>query len=212
MKKIILALLLISPAFAQEEITQPPGMQELMAEMVRGKYRMKEASASPWQEEIIVTSSHIDAYVENEICENAEMDVKFVRNGTNQKAEWREPQVMEDVTYIGFFEIQDTKTEKPMVSIQTKTPGKILHKTMLGFRGTPTDKFWIGAGMTVKGMSGGPVMASDGKIVGILVGAINPKVKRFQEYSDKFGPLTVVVPYSKIDEVWQSCGERNVSN
>ena len=176
-----------------------------MAEMVRGKYRMKEASASPWEEEIIVTSAHIDAFVAGEMCESKEVDVKFVNNGTEQKAEWREPDAYEDVTYIGFFEIEETKTENTMVSIQTKTPGKILHKTTLGFRGAETNNFWIGAGMTVKGMSGGPVVASDGKIVGILVGAVSPKVKRFEEYFEKFGPLTVIVPYSKIDEVWQKC-------
>lgn len=212
MKKILLALLLISPAFAQEEIAQPPGMQELMAEMVRGKYRMKEASASPWEEEIIVTSAHIDAYVYGEICENKEADVKFVNNGTTQIAEWREPNAYEDVMYVGFFQIEETETKKPMVSIQTKTSGKILHKTTLGFRGTPTNNFWIGAGMTIKGMSGGPVVASDGKIVGILVGAVSSKVPRFQDYFNKFGPLTVIVPYSKINEVWQKCGVKHDSN
>jgi hypothetical protein len=205
MKKILLALLLISPAFAQEEITQPPGMQQLMAEMVQGKYRMKEASASPWKEEIIVTSAHIDAYVKEELCSNKEADVKFVNNGTEQRAEWREPNAYEDVMYVGFFQIQETETDKTMVSIQTKTSGKILHKTTLGFRGTVTNNFWIGAGMTVKGMSGGPVVASDGKIVGIIVGAVSPNAKRFQNYFEKYGPLTVVVPYSKIDETWNEC-------
>jgi len=212
MKKILLALLFISPAFAQEEIAQPPGMQELMAEMVRGRYRMKEASASPWEEEIIVTSAHIDAYVKGELCSSKEADVKFVNNGTEQRAEWREPNAYEDVMYVGFFQIEDTTSSKPMMSIQTKTSGKILHKTVLGFRGEPTNNFWIGAGMTVKGMSGGPVVAADGKIVGILVGAVSLKVKRFQEYFEKFGPLTVVVPYSKIDEVWQKCGVNHDSN
>jgi hypothetical protein len=212
MKKILLAALLISPAFAQEEIAQPPGMQQLMAEMVQGKYRMKEASASPWEEEIVVTSAHIDAYVENQICESKVADVKFVNNGTTQIAEWRDPNSYEDVMYVGFFKIEETETDKTMMSIQTKTSGKILHKTTLGFRGEPTNNFWIGSGMVIKGMSGGPVIASDGKIIGILVGAVSPKVPRFQDYFDKFGPLTVIVPYSKIDEVWQKCGVKHDSN
>lgn len=205
-----LVALLACSAFAQpqveEEIAEAPGMKDLMALMVRGKYKMKEASATPWEyDNIIVTSAHIDAYVENEICNDADRDVKFVQSKADF-ANWREPVSYEGVEYIGRIEILSEDRTFDMV-MNSKSQGKVLHKTVLGFRGQVTNNFWIGSGFTVKGMSGGPVVAkSDGKVVGIIVGAVSKSVKRFDQYREKYGQdLTVVVPYSTVYSVWQGC-------
>lgn len=205
-----LVALLACSAFAQpqveEEIAEAPGMKDLMALMVRGKYKMREASATPWEsDDIIVTSAHINAYVENEICNDSDKDVKFIQQEA-KFANWREPVSYEDVEYIGRIEILSEDRTFDMV-MNSRSQGKVLHKTVLGFKGQATNNFWIGSGFTVKGMSGGPVVAkSDGKVVGIIVGAVAKSVKRFDQYREKYGQdLTVIVPYSTVYSVWQGC-------
>ena len=78
-KVFLFLLLAFCPLAFGQETRSLPGMQEAMAEMVKGKYRSREASASPWQNEILVTSAHIDAVIENEICTNNVFDTKFVK-------------------------------------------------------------------------------------------------------------------------------------
>jgi len=205
-----LVALLVCPVFAQsiptDDIVESPGMRELMALTVRGKFRMREASASPWeQDNIIVTSAHIDAYVENELCNDFNRDIKFVEH-ESEFANWRDPVSYEDVEYIGRMEVLSEDKSFDMV-MESRSQGKVLHKTVLGFRGQPTNNFWIGSGFTVKGMSGGPVKAkSDGKVVGVIVGAVSKNVKRFDNYREKYGQdLTVVVPYETVKAVWSKC-------
>lgn len=203
-----LVALLASSVFAQSnDVVDSPGMRELMVLTVQGKFRMREASATPWKEDkVIVTSAHINAEIVNELCTNKEKDVKFIAEQSVDKGNWRDPIPNENVTYIGRIEVLSEDKSFDMV-MNTKSDGKIIENIPLGFQGKVTNDFWIGQGFTVKGMSGGPVVAkSDNKVVGIIVGSIAKNVKRFDNYREVYGDdLTVVVPYSVVDTVWRTC-------
>ncbi|MDC3266519.1 hypothetical protein OAU13_01190 [bacterium] len=203
-----LVALLASSVIAQtNDVVDSPGMKELMVLTVQGKFRMREASATPWeQKNIIVTSAHINAEIVNELCTNKEKDVKFISEQGIDNASWRNPIPDEKVTYVGRIEVLSEDKSFDMVMV-TKSEGKVIENIPLGFNGKVTNDFWIGQGFTVKGMSGGPVIAaSDKKVVGIIVGSISKSAKRFDTYRKKYGEdLTVVVPYNVVDVVWRSC-------
>jgi hypothetical protein len=65
---------------------------------------------------------------------------------------------------------------------------------------------WLGTGTVIKGMSGGPVVAdSDGSIVGIVMGRPAKGLKKYQFEENKYGDLTLFVPYDVVDFVWRNC-------
>jgi hypothetical protein len=204
-KVFIFLLLAFCPiAFGQE--TRPlPGMQEAMAEMVKGKYRSREASASPWQNEIIVTSAHIDAVIENEICTNNAFDTKFVKQFNVQSPKWRDPRAAEEVELLGKLNIISEDRTMSM-TVDIRSLGFVLRNTVVGHEGKKLDYVWLGAGKVIKGMSGGPVVAlSDGAIVGIIMGRPVSGLKKYEREEAKYQDLYLFVPYNTLKSVWESC-------
>ena len=204
-KVFIFLLLAFCPiAFGQE--TRPlPGMQEAMAEMVKGKYRSRKASASPWQNEIIVTSAHIDAVIENEICTNNAFDTKFVKQFNVQSPKWRDPRAAEEVELLGKLNIISEDRTMSM-TVDIRSLGFVLRNTVVGHEGKKLDYVWLGAGRVIKGMSGGPVVAlSDGAIVGIIMGRPVSGLKKYEREEAKYQDLYLFVPYNTLKSVWESC-------
>lgn len=191
-------------AAAQE--TRPlPGMGEVMAAMVKGQYKAREASASPWQNEVVVTSAHIDAIVENEICTNEVFDTKFVKQFNIKAPKWRDPRAAEEIELLGKMEILSEDRTMSM-TVDIRSLGFVLRNTVIGHEGKKLDYVWLGAGKVIKGMSGGPVVAlSDGAIVGIIMGRPIPGLKKYEKEEAKYKDLYLFVPYNTIKTVWESC-------
>lgn len=207
MRTIVFFLFLICPlAFGQE--TRPlPGMGEAMAEMVKGKYRAREASASPWQNEVVVTSAHIDAVIENEICTNNVFDTKFVKQFNVQAPKWRDPKAAEEVELLGKLTIISEDRTMSMV-VDIRSLGFVLRNTVIGHEGKKLDYVWLGAGKVIKGMSGGPVIAlTDGAVVGIIMGRPISGLKKYAVEEAKYQDLYLFVPYNTLKTVWESCSQ-----
>lgn len=208
MKKLLTlaAATLATTAFAQDELVEPKGMQDIMAEVVTGKYRMKQASAAPWDVDVVTTSAHINAFIDGEICNSPEFDVKFVKQQTSRLlAKWRNPIGFESVTYKGKLEI--TSEDRTMTMLmESNSKGMVLRRTVVYSGGQKLNWLWLGTGTVIKGMSGGPVVAdSDGSIVGIVMGRPAKGLKKYQFEENKYGDLTLFVPYDVVDFVWRNC-------
>ena len=208
-KHILLTLALTPIAVAQyqypDEITEPKGMQDIMAEIVSGKYRMKQASAAPWSDEVVATSAHIEAFIENELCKSEDFDVKFVNKATNQIAKWRDPVGFEPLQYKGKLEVLSEDRKMSMV-MESTSEGIALRRTVVYWKGEKVDWLWLGTGTVIRGMSGGPVIASsDGSVVGIIMGRPAKGLKKYAFEEEKYGDLTLIVPYSVVDYVWRNC-------
>ena len=205
MRTLTLFILLFIPLAKAQETRPLPGMQEAMADMVTGKYRAREASASPWNEDILVTASHIDAVIENEVCNSPYFDTKFVHKTTGQSVTWRQPIAMEDVEFHGKLTIVN-ETRTMSMDVEMKSLGKALRNTYITHNGKELDFVWLGAGKVIKGMSGGPVIAvSDGAIVGMIIGMPVPGLRKYTVEEDKYHDLNLFVPYKTVKEVWENC-------
>lgn len=206
-----LVVLLALPAFTQnkDEIVEPVGMKEIMADIVVGKYRSKQASAAPWSSDTVATSAHLQAVVENEICNSYDFDVKFVSKNTNAQPRWRDPIPFEQVEYKGKLRILSNDKSSEML-MESTSSGIVLRKTVSYWRGKEIDWVWLGTGMVIKGMSGGPVIAtSDGSVVGIIMGRPAKGLEKYEFERNKYGDLTIFVPYSIVDYVWRNCNKED---
>ena len=204
-KFFLFFLLAFCPMAAAQETRPLPGMGEVMAAMVKGQYKAREASASPWQNEVVVTSAHIDAIVENEICTNEVFDTKFVKQFNIKAPKWRDPRAAEEIELLGKMEILSEDRTMSM-TVDIRSLGFVLRNTVIGHEGKKLDYVWLGAGKVIKGMSGGPVVAlSDGAIVGIIMGRPIPGLKKYEKEEAKYKDLYLFVPYNTIKTVWESC-------
>ena len=205
MRTILFLFLIVCPIAYSQETRPLPGMGEVMAEMVKGQYRAREASASTWQKEVVVTSAHIDAVIENEICTNRIFDTKFVKQFNIAAPKWRDPRAAEEIELLGKMEILSEDRTMSM-TVDIRSLGFVLRNTVVGHEGRKLDYVWLGAGKVIKGMSGGPVVAlSDGAIVGIIMGRPVPGLKKYAVEEDKYKDLYLFVPYNTIKTVWESC-------
>jgi len=201
---ILLTLLFSYPTSAQE-VDSLPGMEEAMAEMVKAKYRSRESSASPWQSNVIVTAAHIDSIIPNELCTYNIYDTKFVEQNNLQTVKWRSPVVNEDVEMLGKLTILSEDKQMSIV-MEIKVIGKVLRETSAIYKGNILDFLWLGSGMTIKGMSGGPVVSlNDGAIVGMVIGRPAPGIARYKEDRAKYQELFFFVPYDTINNAWKNC-------
>lgn len=204
-KFFLFFLLAFCPMAAAQETRPLPGMGEVMAAIVKGQYKAREASASPWQNEVVVTSAHIDAIVENEICTNEVFDTKFVKQFNIKAPKWRDPRAAEEIELLGKMEILSEDRTMSM-TVDIRSLGFVLRNTVIGHEGKKLDYVWLGAGKVIKGMSGGPVVAlSDGAIVGIIMGRPIPGLKKYEKEEAKYKDLYLFVPYNTIKTVWESC-------
>ena len=206
MKKILTILFLCATPVSAQEVESLPGMQEVMAEMVKGRYRARESSATAWDEsDVLVTSAHIDAIIEGEICNNPLRDVKFVGKDEIKPVIWRQPLAMEPAEFRGLLRILDEGRTMEM-NIEIKSQGLVLRNTTIKINNESFPYVWLGAGKVIKGMSGGPVVAkNDGAVLGIIMGRPVKGLKKYEDVESKYTDLNLFIPYNVLKEVWKEC-------
>jgi len=151
------------------------------------------ASAIQWNEDYAVTAKHTP-FLRN-VAHEGLGDVVFFKHKATQVPHWRQYVPGESVTAVGFNSL--------MMPVQGK--GRTLD-SLVRLEGTPGSVFYsVHDGPMVKGMSGGPLFAEDGKVVGINVAFI-PK----DEIDNRNRPaladkarVSVFMSYSEIDKEWR---------
>ena len=151
------------------------------------------ASAIQWNEDYAVTAKHTP-FLRNVVHEGLG-DVVFFKHKATQVPHWRPYIPGESVTAVGFNSL--------MMPVQGK--GRTLD-SLVRLEGTPGSVFYsVHDGPMVKGMSGGPLFAEDGKVVGINVAFI-PKdeidSRNRPDLADK-ARVSVFMSYSEIDKEWR---------
>ena len=151
------------------------------------------ASAIQWNEDYAVTAKHTP-FLRNVVQEGLG-DVVFFKHKASEVPHWRQYVPGESVTAVGFNSL--------MIPVQGK--GHAL-PSLVRLEGTPGSVFYsLHDGPMVKGMSGGPVFADDGQVVGINIAFI-PK----NEIDARTRPdlankerVSVFMSYSEIDKEWR---------
>lgn len=151
------------------------------------------ATAIQWNEDYAVTAKHTP-YLSNVVHEGRG-DVVFIKHKASQAPLWRQPVPGEEVTAVGYnsllMPVKGTGHTLPALVRLDNKDGGVFYSTH--------------DGPTVKGMSGGPVFADDGKVVGITVAYI-PKSKIADlnrpdlAASDR---ISVFMSYKEIDKEWR---------
>lgn len=149
------------------------------------------ASAIQWNEEYIVTAKHVP-FVRGEYkCISC--DVQFVKRKhlAGSLPVWRERKAYEKLTAIGNVSGRTYIVSGNDINIERR------------------DQLNTGSGViastvqAVPGMSGGPMIGSDGAVVGMTVSSLFPAgqndvMKKFA----KGGNITFYVPYAEIQRQW----------
>jgi hypothetical protein len=118
------------------------------------------ASAIQWNEDYAVTAKHTP-FLPNVVHEGLG-DVVFFKHKASKVPQWRQFVPGESVTAVGFNSLM----------MPVKGKGHTLD-SLVRLEGTPGSVFYsIHDGPITKGMSGGPVFADDGKVVGMNVAFI----------------------------------------
>ncbi|MCX2687066.1 serine protease [Pseudomonas sp. DCB_AW] len=151
------------------------------------------ASAIQWNEDYAVTAKHTP-FLRNVVHEGLG-DVVFFKHKASEVPHWRQYVPGESVTAVGFNSL--------MIPVQGK--GHAL-QSLVRLEGTPGSVFYsLHDGPMVKGMSGGPVFADDGQVVGINIAFI-PKneidARTRPDLADK-ERVSVFMSYSEIDKEWR---------
>jgi len=151
------------------------------------------ATAIQWNEDYAVTAKHTP-FLRNVVHEGLG-DVVFFKHKAAQLPRWRQFIPGESVTAVGFNSL--------MMPVQGK--GRT-QDSLVRLEGTPGSVFYsVHDGPMVKGMSGGPVFAEDGTVVGINVAFI-PKDeidrRNRPDLADK-ARVSVFMSYSEIDKEWR---------
>ena len=151
------------------------------------------ASAIQWNEDYAVTAKHTP-FLRNVVHEGLG-DVVFFKHKASKVPQWRQFVPGESVTAVGFNSM--------MMPVQGK--GRTLD-SLVRLNGTPGSVFYsVHDGPITKGMSGGPVFADDGKVVGMNVAFIAKDGIDARSRPDLAGKarISVFMSYSEIDKEWR---------
>lgn len=151
------------------------------------------ASAIQWNEEYAVTAKHTPFLTG--IAHEGLGDVVFIKHKAAQAPLWRQYVAGETVTAVGFNSMM----------MPVKGTGHTL-PSLVRLKGTPGSVFYsVHDGPTVKGMSGGPVFADDGKVVGINIAFIAKSEINDLNRPDLAGSerISVFMSFNEIDKEWR---------
>ncbi|WNW10357.1 trypsin-like peptidase domain-containing protein [Pseudomonas sp. DTU_2021_1001937_2_SI_NGA_ILE_001] len=150
-------------------------------------------SAVQWNEDYAVTVKHLP-YVPGAVFQGRG-DVQFFRHKAAQAPLWRQYRPGEELTAIGFNSMYMPSTGRgqalgAMVRLDA-SDGGVLYATHNG--------------ATVKGMSGGPVFADDGRAVGISVAYLERSDLESLKRADlpPQAQVSIFLPYTEINREWQ---------
>ncbi|MND95059.1 hypothetical protein D3C80_873010 [compost metagenome] len=155
------------------------------------------ASAVQWNEDYAVTTRHTPLMRNVKYSCSTGCDLVFIQHKANgHYPAWRAPRVGEPITAAGASPYLTTVSGK----------GKVYAAPFINTDDDSNDLYAIHDAPLAKGMSGGPVIASDGSIVGINIGFYSttlgddvshvPGVRGAQR-------ISVFIPYSIIQREWR---------
>lgn len=151
------------------------------------------ASAIQWNEDYAVTAKHTP-FLPNIVHEGLG-DVVFFKHKATQVPLWRQYVPGEAVTAVGFNSL--------MMPMQGK--GHAL-PSLVRLQGTKGSVFYgVHDGPIAKGMSGGPVFADDGKVLGINIAYLSRDEVQAHDRADLASSehISVFMSYSEIDKEWR---------
>lgn len=149
-------------------------------------------TAVQWNEDYAVTVKHIP-YVPGAVYQGRG-DVQFFRHKANGVPLWRAYQPGEAVTAVGYNSLyMSVKGSGHALSAMVRLDAKE-GNVMYGTHDGPT----------AKGMSGGPVFAADGKVVGITVAFLSESDLASINRPDLANQsrVSVFLPYAEISREW----------
>ncbi len=151
------------------------------------------ASAIQWNADYAVTAKHTP-FLRNVVHEGLG-DVVFFKHKASEIPHWRQYMPGETVTAVGYNSL--------MMPVQGK--GHAL-SSLVRLDGTPGSVFYsVHDGPITKGMSGGPVFADDGNVVGINIAIIPTSGIDAVRRPDLVGKdrVSVFMSFSEIDKEWR---------
>ncbi|WP_240635692.1 serine protease [Pseudomonas laurylsulfativorans] len=153
------------------------------------------ASAVQWNEDYAVTTRHTPFIPDVKYSCSTGCDLVFIQHKANgHYPSWRAPRVGENITAVGASPYLTTVTGK----------GKVYPAPFINTDESSGDLYAIHDAPTVKGMSGGPVIASDGSVVGINMGFYSTTLHDVSYHPGVKGAerISIFVPYSIIQREW----------
>lgn len=151
------------------------------------------ASAIQWNEEYAVTAKHTPFLPD--VVHEGLGDVVFFKHKAAQVPLWRDYVPGEAVTAVGFNSL--------MLPVQGK--GHAL-APLVRLEGTKGSVFYsVHDGPIVKGMSGGPVFAEDGKVLGINIAFVSKDELQARNRMDLVNSkrISVFMSFNEIDKEWR---------
>lgn len=153
------------------------------------------ASAVQWNDDYAVTTRHTPLIPHVKYSCSTGCDLVFIQHKANGRyPSWRAPRVGENITAVGVSPYLVTTTGK----------GKVYPTPFLNTAEHSGDLYAIHDAPLVKGMSGGPVIASDGSIVGINIGFYSTTLNDVSFHSGvkEAERISIFIPYSIIQREW----------
>lgn len=169
------------------------------------------ASAVQWNDEYAVTTAHTPLLRDVTHRCSTGCDLVFFRHkATGKVPAWRAAAPGEEITSAGASPYLVGATGR----------GKIYHAPFINTDEDSGELYAIHDAPIAKGMSGGPVVAADGRVVGINMGIYSVSMNDVSDHPGVAGAsrISVFIPYSVILREWtllhaklQSASERRVA-
>ncbi|WP_300729096.1 serine protease [Pseudomonas sp.] len=153
------------------------------------------ASAVQWNEDYAVSVRHTPHIANIAYSCSTDCDLVFIKHKAKDNYPlWRPPVLGESITAVGLSPFQMTTTGK----------GKIYQTPFVNTAEHSGDLYGIHDAPLVRGMSGGPVIGSDGKALGINTGFYSVTLHDTIVQSHLRGAerVSVFIPYSIIAREW----------
>ena len=153
------------------------------------------ASAVQWNEDYAVTTRHTPLIPNVKYSCSTGCDLVFFQHKANGRfPSWRAPRVGERITAVGGSPYLMTTIGK----------GKVYPTPFINTNEHSGDLYAIHDAPLVKGMSGGPVIASDGSVVGINIGFYSTTLNDVSAHPgvNTAERMSIFVPYSIILREW----------
>jgi hypothetical protein len=154
------------------------------------------ASAVQWNEDYAVTTRNTPLVRNVKYSCSTGCDLVFIQHKADGRyPSWRTPRVGEHITAVGASPYMTT------VSGQ----GKVYSAPFINSNEGSGERYAIHDAPIIKGMSGGPVIANDGSIVGINVGFFSTSFNDVSFHPGLKGAerISVFIPYSIIQREWE---------
>lgn len=155
-------------------------------------------SAIPWNNEYAVTAKHV-SFVKNSVYVCSEnCDIQFIKFKNSSPIRWRNPVAHEKLTFLGNNKEQTSNqfSGKDLDFILYMNGAKV---TNYPFKNHATNtQLYVSDSPVSHGQSGGPVIGSDGKVVGMIIGETTvTDIKTNKKFS-----VSLYIPYQIIQKEW----------